>query len=467
MARIVVLGAGACGLACAMMLSRDGHDVTVLERDPAPVPDSVQDAWERWERGGVTQFRQAHYLQPRARQVLDDELPEVRDALLAAGGLRLDPLELMPPAIADRVRREGDERFVTITARRPTFELVVARAAEGEPKLDLRRGIAADELLTTRRDGLVHVTGVRTATGEKLRADLVVDAMGRRSPLPRWLEGAGAGRLHEEAEDSGFVYYTRFFRGSALPTVSGPLLMPLGSMSLLTLPADDITWSVSVFISAGDRPLKRLREVERFGAVVGACPLQAHWLDGEPITGVLPMAGIVDRFRRLTVDGRPVATGLALVADACACTNPSLGRGIALGLLHAQRLRDVVRAHLEDPREFAEAWDADTEAELVPWYRATVQLDRDRLRLFDAARHGLPPPPPADRDGAVRAALPVAATQDPDAARALLALRCCIGSPAQALAAPGLAERVLELGGDGPAAPLPGPSREQLLSLLA
>ena len=40
MARIVVMGAGICGLAGAMMLSRDGHEVTVLERDPAPVPAS-------------------------------------------------------------------------------------------------------------------------------------------------------------------------------------------------------------------------------------------------------------------------------------------------------------------------------------------------------------------------------------------------------------------------------------------
>ncbi|MEA2305105.1 MAG: hypothetical protein QOH43_2385, partial [Solirubrobacteraceae bacterium] len=37
MARIVVLGAGVCGLAAGLMLRRDGHTVTVLERDPAPV----------------------------------------------------------------------------------------------------------------------------------------------------------------------------------------------------------------------------------------------------------------------------------------------------------------------------------------------------------------------------------------------------------------------------------------------
>ena len=95
--------------------------------------------------------------------------------------------------------------------------------------------------------------------------------------------------------------------------------------------------------------------------MLAACPLHAQWLDGEPISDVMAMGGIIDRYRRLIEDGRPVATGVALLGDAWACTNPSLGRGVTMGLLHARRLRDVVRSHLGDPREFAETWDAVTE----------------------------------------------------------------------------------------------------------
>jgi 2-polyprenyl-6-methoxyphenol hydroxylase-like FAD-dependent oxidoreductase len=71
----IVLGAGVCGLATAIMLARDGHAVTVLERDGDPVPPDAEAAWEGWQRGGVVQFRQAHYLQARGREVLDEELP--------------------------------------------------------------------------------------------------------------------------------------------------------------------------------------------------------------------------------------------------------------------------------------------------------------------------------------------------------------------------------------------------------
>lgn len=54
-----------------MMLARDGHEVTVLERAPAAVPASAREAWESWERRGVPQLHQPHNLLPRDRQILE------------------------------------------------------------------------------------------------------------------------------------------------------------------------------------------------------------------------------------------------------------------------------------------------------------------------------------------------------------------------------------------------------------
>jgi len=240
MSDTIVLGGGMCGLAAGMMLARDGHRVTVLERDPAPVPGSPEEAWERWGRGGVAQFRQAHFMQARGRLVLEAELPDVQQALAAAGALRLDPVARMPTSIADRDPRPGDERLVTWTARRPTLEQVFARAAESQDGMEVRRGVSVSGLETRRIGRRLHVTGVRDDRGQQLTADLVVDAMGRRSALPKLLTDAGGDPVHEEAEDCGFLYYTRFFRSrdGSLPVPRGAYLSHVGSFSIATLPAD-------------------------------------------------------------------------------------------------------------------------------------------------------------------------------------------------------------------------------------
>jgi 2-polyprenyl-6-methoxyphenol hydroxylase-like FAD-dependent oxidoreductase len=467
MTRIVVLGAGICGLAAALLLHRDGHEVTVLERDPEPAPVSVDDAWEIWPRDGVTQFHQPHYLQPRGRIMLEDELPDIVAALDAVGGLRFDALRVMPPSIADRTPREGDERFKTITARRPVLEQALGRAAEAETGLAINRGVRVRELVMTSYDGTPHVSGVRTDSGEKLCADLVVDAMGRRSGLPGWLESGGAHPVHEEVEDSGFIYYTRYFRArdSKMPEFRAPPVTPLGTFSLLTLPADNHTWSVTVFTSAGDRPLKRLRARDLWTAVVAACPRHAQWLDGEPTTDVLPMGGIVDRYRRFRVDDKPVATGIASVGDAWACTNPSNGRGMTLGLIHVQRLRDVIRVHMHDPAEFAEVWDAITEAELAPWYRENVAEDRVRIREIEALRHGREAEPEPGSRAELLTALRVAVLHDADAFRAHLAARSCLTRLEETFANQEFVERVLEITRDSEPPPLAGPNRSQLALL--
>jgi hypothetical protein len=57
------------------------------------------------------------------------------------------------------------------------------------------------------------------------------------SRLPAWLADAGARRMHEESERSGFLYYTRFFRGT-WPRLLAPLLTAIGTVSLLTLPGE-------------------------------------------------------------------------------------------------------------------------------------------------------------------------------------------------------------------------------------
>jgi 2-polyprenyl-6-methoxyphenol hydroxylase-like FAD-dependent oxidoreductase len=327
----------------------------------------------------------------------------------------------------------------------------------------VRRGVRVSGLLagSSAVPGVPHAAGVRTATGQEIRADLVVDATGRRTPAQDWLAGLGARGAHVEAELSGFVYYTRYFSGAALPSRRAPAMTPIGSISLLTLEGDNNTWSVSVCGPTGDAPLKALRDPGIHARVVAACPRHAHWLDGRPITGVLPMAGLWDCYRRFVVDGEPVVTGFVAVGDAWACTNPSGGRGLSLGLFQAQLLRATVAAHLDDPAVLAGVYDHRTVAEVTPYYRHQLVADRARVAEMNAIRQALPPPPGDPVMGRFLAA----AMHDADVFRALLETVTCLALPAQVLARPGMPEKV-DRYGDAPRPPSPGPDRTRLLQLL-
>ena len=105
------------------------------------------------------------------------------------------------------------------------------------------------------------------------------------------------------------------------------------------------------------------------------------------------MVGGVDRHREFVIDGVPCATGLLSVGDASSCTNPSLGRGMTLGLMHVALARACVAEHLDDPTALALAFHECTEAELRPYHDATVATDRRRVRDMMSYRDGLTPQP--------------------------------------------------------------------------
>jgi 2-polyprenyl-6-methoxyphenol hydroxylase-like FAD-dependent oxidoreductase len=309
-----------------------------------------------------------------------------------------------------------------------------------------------------------HVTGVH-ADGRIERADLVVDCGGRRSALGAWLVAAGARAPLEEREDSGFVYYGRHFRGD-MPAARTHNLQHYDSVSILTLPADNGTWSVVVTTSSRDKAVRALRDPAIWDAVVARYPLAEQWCDGKPITGVDVMAGIEDRHRSLVIDGEPVATGVVAVGDAWACTNPSLGRGASIGLLHARCLRDVLRETGTDDRgKLVRRFDEVTAEVVEPLYRATLWYDRHRLAEMAAEIDGEPYRTDDMRWHANRATV-AAAIDDADITRAQLALASLITTPTELYAQPGLLDRIMSLGAGAPRFPLPGPSRRELLEVL-
>ena len=464
MARIVFAGGGIVGTCAAMMLASDGHDVTVLERDPAP-PSPPDTAWDEWDRRGVNQFKMLHFFLARFREVADAELPGLTDAMVAAGALRMNPLDGIPDEFSGG-RRPGDERYECVTARRPVGESVIAGLAAATSGLTIRRGVAVSGLLTeTGPDGIVHVKGVRTEDGEDVTADAVVDSGGRRSAMASLLREAGSPGPKEMIEDSGFVYYGRHYRSAdgSVPPAFGGLLQPYGSVSILTLPADNGTWGVGVIASSKDAALRSLMSIDRWEKVVRSYPMVAHWIDAEPITEITLMAKIEDRQRTYVVDGVPVATGVLPLGDAWACTNPSLGRGISMGMVHASALRTLLREGLsDDPRAQAIRWHELTAESVEPLFVDTLAFDRHRLAEIEA-EIACRSYETDDPGWGLGQALAASIMRDPDLLRGFIEVALLFDTGVGVMSRPGIAERAIALADP---TPLPGLDRAELLALV-
>ena len=109
------MGGGMAGLLAALFLARDGHHVTVYERDDTGLPATADEAFDHWNRRGAPHARQSHALLARLRALLKERAPDVIEALLQQGATELSVERLLPPTIEDRAPRPGDDELTSIS----------------------------------------------------------------------------------------------------------------------------------------------------------------------------------------------------------------------------------------------------------------------------------------------------------------------------------------------------------------
>jgi 2-polyprenyl-6-methoxyphenol hydroxylase-like FAD-dependent oxidoreductase len=359
---VSIVGAGPTGLFTAIALARRGHHVTVVDRDRGPAADGT------WERRGVMQFHHPHGLRQQIVDVLDAEMPEVKDGLLAAGAEET----VMPP--------EGGRpaRVVGMQCRRSTFERVLRAAAAAEPGVTLMPG-HADGILSDhgRATGLV-------VDGQVLPSDLVLNASGRSGRIGDEL------RVPEEGADCGLSYVSRHYE--LLPGAdNGPVNSPLGLITRFhgyltgVFLQDNRTVCTLIARLSTDRPLADLRFQDAFDAAARAIPGLSDWTSPvrtRPITSVLPGGHLRNTYRgQLDAEGRVPLPGLVHVGDVVCTTNPTAGRGIATSLLQARRLVALVGEH-DDIVDATLAFDAWCTEWIRPWFDDHMAWDADEVRQW-------------------------------------------------------------------------------------
>jgi 2-polyprenyl-6-methoxyphenol hydroxylase-like FAD-dependent oxidoreductase len=345
--RAIIIGGSIGGSLAAAAIADHFGEVVLLDRDELPT--------EPVFRKGVPQGAHFHALLAAGRAAMDSLLPGFSEHAFAMGAVRLDSAQDVMRL--DRVgwspRFESGLEF--LMASRPLIEKALRDKAAELPGVSYRSGVEVTGLLGA--DG--RITGVLTAAGEELTADLVIDASGRFSESPSWLQALGYPAPSEEVVNAHWGYSSTFlevpedwdpgFQALAVtPFGDGALTSEAASRAMaMWVVEGERRWILTAQGSAGDHPPRTEEKLRDFISSIGVPELDKALSEVSFPEKISMWRDTRSRLRDFA--GQPERPeGFFAIGDAWMGFNPVYGQGMTAASLEAADLREEITAHLSE-----------------------------------------------------------------------------------------------------------------------